>query len=473
MADVFGARKPLATLLTGIGAHQRLKPTLSWPHLVALGVGAIVGTGIYTLMGLGADRAGPGVIIAFAIAGVVCAFAALAYAELATMMPVAGSAYTYSYVALGEVVAWVIGWSLILEYSVACSAVASGWSAYVDGFMRSWGVALPVSLVKPPNLGGIVNLPAIFISLLVTGLLAVGTKESANINLFLVLIKLVALVFFVALTFPVIQGANYEPFMPYGFVAHFDGETQRGVMAAAAIVFFAFFGFDAVSTSAEEAKRPGRDLTIGILGSMVLCTLIYMAVAACAIGAWPFQEFAKSNESLALILRFLGHPFAASLLAAAVIVALPTVIMVMMFGQSRVFFVMARDGLLPPALSRVNPRFGTPMVAIILIGLLVSGVAGFFSLGEIAELSNAGTLAAFISVGVCVMVLRRKHPEAPRIFKTPVVWIVAPLAIVGCLYLFYSLPGLTQLRFLIWNLIGLALYFAYGRRYSLQRTASV
>jgi APA family basic amino acid/polyamine antiporter len=472
MADVFGVRKPLATLMS-ISAHQRLKQTLSWPHLVALGVGAIVGTGIYTLTGVGADRAGPAVIIAFAIAGAVCAFAALAYAELATMMPVAGSAYTYTYVALGEVAAWVIGWSLILEYSVACSAVASGWSAYVGGFLHSAGIHFPEVLLKAPNAGGIVNLPAVLISLVVTALLAVGTKESANINMGLVVIKLVALVFFVALTLPAIQSANFEPFMPYGFTAHVEDGVQRGVMAAAAIVFFAFFGFDAVSTSAEESKRPGRDLTIGILGSMVLCTLIYMAVAACAVGAWPFQEFAKSGEPLALILRGLNHPLAATLVAAAAIIALPTVIMVMMFGQSRVFFVMARDGLLPPALSRVNQRFGTPMVSTILIGILVSLVAGFFRLDEIAELSNAGTLAAFIAVAICVMVLRRTNPDAPRVFSTPAVWIVAPLAIVGCLYLFYSLPAITQKRFLIWNVIGLVLYFAYGRRYSLQGAKSV
>jgi APA family basic amino acid/polyamine antiporter len=470
MAGVF-ARKPLATLLT-ISAHQRLKPTLSWPHLVALGVGAIVGTGIYTLTGVGGDRAGPAVILAFGIAGLVCAFAALAYAELATMMPVAGSAYTYSYVALGEVFAWVIGWSLILEYSVACSAVAAGWSAYAGGFLHAWGVNFPVALLKTPAAGGIVNLPAIFISLVVTALLAVGTKESANINLGLVIVKLVALVFFVVLTFPAIQGANFEPFMPYGFVSHVDEGVQRGVMAAAAIVFFAFFGFDAVSTSAEEAKQPGRDLTIGILGSMILCTLIYMAVAACAVGSWPFQGFAKSEEPLALILRSLDHPLASTLVAAAAIIALPTVIMVMMFGQSRVFFVMARDGLLPPVLSRVNQRFGTPMVCTILIGGLVSLVAGFLPLSEIAELSNAGTLAAFIAVGLCVMVLRLTKPDAPRIFKTPVVWVVAPLAILGCGYLFWSLPWVTQKRFLIWNAIGLVVYLLYGRLNSLQRPAN-
>jgi basic amino acid/polyamine antiporter, APA family len=468
MSTVMGFRKPLDTLMS-IGAHQRLKPSLSWPHLVALGVGAIVGTGIYTLTGVGADRAGPAVILAFAIAGVICAFAALAYSELATMMPVAGSAYTYSYVALGELIAWVVGWSLILEYSVACSAVASGWSAYVAGFLKSAGVAFPESLLAPPSAGGIVNLPAVFIALLVTGMLAVGTRESANVNLVLVIVKIVALVFFVALTLPAIQAHHYEPFMPYGFAPHVENGMQRGVMAAAAIVFFAFFGFDAVSTSAEEAKKPARDLTIGILGSMILCTLIYMAVAACAVGAWPFQEFAKSGEPLALILRGLEHPLAATLVAGAAIVALPTVIMVMMYGQSRVFFVMARDGLLPPALSRVNQRFGTPMIATLLIGGLVAAVAGFFRLDEIAELSNAGTLAAFMAVGFCVMVLRVRNPEAPRIFRTPAVWAVAPLAILGCAYLFYSLPSTTQLRFLIWNAIGLAVYFLYSRRFSLLR----
>ncbi len=462
---MLGRRKIVSSLFSH-EADRKLIPTLSWPHLVAMGVGAIVGTGIYTLTGVGADRAGPAVILAFAIAGAICACAALAYAELATALPAAGSAYTYSYVALGEAVAWVIGWSLVLEYSVACSAVAAGWSAYVSGLIQAMNVPIPDVLLAGPHAGGIVNLPAVLISLAVTALLVVGAKESATVNLVLVGVKLVALAAFVGFTMWYIKPENFQPFMPYGFGAHSVDGAMKGVMAAAAIVFFAFFGFDAVSTSAEEAKNPGRDLTIGIIGSMALCTVIYMAVAACAVGAWPFQEFAKSGEPLAFVLRSLGHPVAGTLIAAAAIIALPTVILVMMFGQSRVFFVMSRDGLLPRGLSKVHPKFGTPTTITIITGCFVAAVAGFFRLDEIAELSNAGTLAAFVAAAVCMMVMRKTHPDLPRVFRCPWPWVVGPLTIAGCLYLFISLPPSTMLRFLAWNVVGLVIYFFYGRRHS-------
>ncbi|MET0337280.1 MAG: amino acid permease [Caulobacter sp.] len=462
---MLGRRKIVSSLFSH-EADRKLIPTLSWPHLVAMGVGAIVGTGIYTLTGVGADRAGPAVILAFAIAGSICACAALAYAELATALPAAGSAYTYSYVALGEVVAWIIGWSLVLEYSVACSAVAAGWSAYVSGLIQAMGVPIPEALLMGPHAGGIVNLPAVLISLAVTALLVVGAKESATVNLVLVGVKLVALAAFVGFTIWYIKPTNFEPFMPYGFAAHSVDGAMKGVMAAAAIVFFAFFGFDAVSTSAEEAKNPGRDLTIGIIGSMALCTVIYMAVAACAVGAWPFQEFAKSGEPLAFVLRSVGHPVVGTLIAAAAIIALPTVILVMMFGQSRVFFVMSRDGLLPRGLSKVHPKFGTPTTITIITGCFVAAVAGFFRLDEIAELSNAGTLAAFVAAAVCMMVMRKTHPDLPRVFRCPLPWVVGPLTIAGCLYLFVSLPPSTMLRFLAWNVVGLIIYYFYGRRHS-------
>ncbi|MDP1027958.1 amino acid permease [Sphingomonas sp. KR1UV-12] len=464
--SIIGPRKPL-------GAHapagQALAKTLSWPHLIALGVGAIVGTGIYTLTGVGAERAGPAVILAFAIAGAVCACAALAYAELATMIPAAGSAYTFSYTALGETIAWVVGWSLILEYSLACSTVAVGWSGYLVGWIQAMGVTLPHALLVGPHSGGIINLPAVLVALAVMGMLVAGTRESATLNIVLVIIKLVALTVFVIFALPAFDSANLHPFMPYGFGSTEVEGTKRGVMAAAAIVFFAFYGFDAVATSAEEAKNPGRDLTIGIVGSMLVCTAIYMAVAVTAVGAIPFLRLADSPEPLALVLRTLNQPVAAHLIALAAVVALPSVILVMMYGQSRIFFVMARDGLLPQRLATVSKRTGAPTRITVLTGLSIAAVAGFFRLDEIAELANAGTLIAFIAVGACLIVLRRTAPDAPRLFRCPAPTLVGTLAILGCLYLLYSLPLATLIRFLIWNAIGLLAYFAYGYRASFAR----
>lgn len=458
-------RKSVDAVVSTESGHK-LARSLGWPHLIALGVGAIVGTGIYTLTGIGAERAGPAVVLAFAIAGMVCACAALAYTEMATLIPAAGSAYTYSYAVIGELIAWVVGWSLILEYSVACSAVAVGWSGYLVGILKSSGIALPEMLLAGPHAGGLVNVPAVLVTAVVTTLLVLGTRESATLNAFLVLVKLVALAAFIGLAVPAFQASNFEPFMPYGFGSHEVNGLARGVMAAAALVFFAFFGFDAVSTAAEEARNPSRDLTIGIIGSMILCTLIYMAVAGAAVGASSYLDFSKSGEPLAYILRSLGHPQVATLVAGAAVVALPTVIMVFMYGQSRIFFAMARDGLLPRSLANVHPRLGTPVVVTIATGVFVAAIAGFFPLGEIAELSNAGTLCAFIAVSACMMILRVREPGRPRIFRCPLPWVVGPLAIAGCLYLFASLPDKTIARFFIWNAVGILVYLAYGMRKS-------
>lgn len=465
MKDLF--RRKSIDQLVDHTAPDRLRPTLSAWHLVLLGVGAIVGTGIYTLVGVGADRAGPAVILSFAIAGLVCACAALAYAELATMMPASGSAYTYSYASMGEMVAWIIGWALILEYSVVCSAVAVGWAGYAVGFLHGIGIDLPAIIAGGPASGGLVNLPAIFIIAVVTGLLLIGIKESANANGVLVVLKIAALGVFVALAAPAFDIANFEPFSPYGFAAHVDAEgANRGVMSAAAVIFFAFYGFDAVSTAAEETKDPGRSLSIGIIGSMLICTLIYMTVAAVAIGAMSYADFAKSGEPLALILRALDHPRAAGLIAAAAVVALPTVILAFMYGQSRIFFVMARDGLLPRQLGKVHAKTGSPVAMTIITGGVCAVIAGIFPLATIAELANAGTLAAFIATALALLILRRREPNRPRPFRTPLAFIVAPAAIIGCLYLFISLPVATQIRFFVWMAIGLAVYFIFSRRSS-------
>jgi APA family basic amino acid/polyamine antiporter len=445
--------------------EHRLKRSLGWPHLVALGVGAIVGTGILTLIGVGADLAGPSVILSFAVAGLICACAALAYAEMATMIPASGSAYTYSYVVIGELFAWVIGWSLILEYSLVVSAVAVGWSGYAAPLLHDW-LGFPMALAQGPSLGGIVNLPAIFIIFVVAGLLIAGTRESASINAALVLVKIVALIVFVAVALPYFNAANLHPFMPYGFPKSFGADgVERGVMAAAAIIFFAFYGFDAIATAAEETKNPGRDLAIGIVGSMVACVIIYMAVAIAAIGAISFTRFANSPEPLALVLRELGRTGAARYLAASAVIALPTVILAFLYGQSRIFFVMARDGLLPPSLARVSRR-GTPVRITLITALLVGTIAAFVPLKEIASLANAGTLAAFTAVSLCMLIMRRRAPDAERKFRTPLAWPVGIVAIGGCLYLFASLKQTTQEYFLIWNAIGLLVYLLYGSRRS-------
>ena len=436
--------------------HHRLAQSLSWPHLIALGVGAIVGTGILTLIGVGAGKAGPAVILSFAIAGVICACAALAYAEMATMIPASGSAYTYSYVVFGELIAWIIGWSLILEYSLVVSAVAVGWSGYLAPL-----IGIPAELANGPHAGGIVNLPAIFIIAVVAGLLIAGTRESANLNAILVLVKMAALALFIFVALPSFDAANFEPFMPYGFPRSGPSGSEVGVMAAAAIIFFAFYGFDAIATAAEEAKNPGRDLSVGIVGSMVICVLIYMAVAATAVGALSFERFANSPEPLALILREIGQPGAAWFLAVSAVVALPTVILAFFYGQSRIFFTMARDGMLPQSLARVSSR-GSPVRITIFTALVVAVIAGIFPLDEIAALANAGTLAAFVAVCAAMLVLRRRQPEAERKFRTPLAWVIGPAGILGCFYLFMSLPVKTQTYFLLWNLIGLGVYLLYA-----------
>jgi APA family basic amino acid/polyamine antiporter len=452
--------------LEALHPDQRLKPTLSWWHLIPLGVGAIVGTGIYTLIGVGANLAGPAVLLSFLIAGAVCACAALAYAEVATLIPVSGSAYTYSYVVLGEIIAWVVGWSLILEYSLVVSAVAVGWSGYAVGFLNAVGVHLPTALSVGLYAGGLINLPAVAVIALVAGLLMLGTRESATINAVLVAVKVIALGLFVAVAGPRFNAANFHPFMPYGFVGHDIAGTSHGVMAAAAIIFFAFYGFDALSTAAEETKNPGRDLPVGIIGSMLACTAIYVTVAAVAVGAMPFSRFANSPEPLALILRDLGQGWTAIAIGAAAVIALPTVILAFLYGQSRIFFVMARDGLLPASLAKVNPRTGTPVRMTLATAVVVAILAGLAPLDQIASLANAGTLAAFTAVSACLLVLRRRAPDQPRIYRTPLAWIVAPLAIGGCLYLFWSLPLKTRLFFAAWNLIGLGCYFLWRLRRS-------
>lgn len=442
---------------------QELARTLSWPHLVGMGVGAIVGTGILTLIGVGADKAGPAVLLSFLIAGFVCACAALAYAEMATTIPASGSAYTYTYVVIGEIAAWVVGWSLILEYSLVVSAVAVSWSGYAAPLLHDW-LGIPMTVMQGPHAGGVVNAPALFIIMIVGGLLIAGTRKSAGLTVALVVVKLAALAVFVWFALPHFNAANLTPFSPFGFGSEMsDDGIERGVMAAAAIIFSAFYGFDAIATAAEETKNPKRDLAIGIVGSMLACAAIYTIIALAALGATPFSRFANSPEPLALILREIQQPGAAHFLAVTAVITLPTVIMAFFYGQSRIFFVMARDGLLPRALAKVTAK-GAPLRITLFTGAIVGMIALFFPLDEIVALANAGTLVAFSAVAICMLVLRVREPDAARGFRAPLAWVVGPVAIMGCLYLIYSLPAKTQIWFAIWTLIGVGLYFVYGRK---------
>ncbi len=469
--------KPLDDIIAH-AERKALRRTLGPFQLMMLGIGAIIGTGIFVLTSVGAERAGPGLMLSFLIAGTVCAFAALAYAELASMIPVAGSAYTYSYGVMGELVAWIVGWNLILEYAVAASAVAVGWSGYMDGLLKSWGVNLPAAFTagyfdrKGGGFGtgaGVVNLLAVGIVAVVCALLVRGTRESAAVNTVLVAVKLVALGFFVVIALPNVDWANFSPFMPFGFLSHevFDptlnADVSKGVMAAAALIFFAYVGFDAVSTAAEETRDPNRNVPLGLIGSLAICTVIYLLVAAGAVGTMPTEELKMSKEPLAEVLRNLGFRRIGDLIGVAAVLALPTVVMMMIFGQVRIFFAMSRDNLLPAKLSTVHPRFGTPWIMTLITGVLVMAVAGFFSVDEIAELSNTGTLLAFIAVSAGVLVLRNTQPLRPRHFRCPAVWIIAPLAVAGCLFLLASVPPKSLLRFAIWNVAGVAVYFFYSR----------
>jgi len=463
-----------------------LVKTLSWPHLVALGMGSIIGTGIYTLIGIAAGKAGPAVLIAFIIAGIICTCAAFAYAELATMIPVAGGAYAYTYTACGELLAWLVGWSTLFGFLLTASVVASGWSAYCSPYFvhlfADMGINISQRLLHPygavvdaaTGATAIVNLPAVFITLLIAALLLRGTRESAFVNAVLVALKVGALLLFVAVALPFFKDANLHPvnpdgtsgFMPYGFTKEFTADgIERGVMAAAAAVFFAFYGFDTVATAAEETKNPERNLSIGIIGSLMGCIIVYIAVTLAAVGAMPFSSFAEKGDVLAFVLKALHLRWAAAVIAIVAGIALPTVLLAFFYAQSRLLFTLGRDHLLPEIFAQMNIR-GVPVVTVLISALVIALTAGFFPITKIADCANAGPLFTFAMVGICMLLLRYKYPAAARGFKTPWVWPVGIVGVGGCAYLFWNLPHDTQLVFLLWSLAGLAIYFCYGYRKS-------
>ncbi|MBC3873141.1 amino acid permease [Undibacterium flavidum] len=454
-----------------------LKRQLGWFDLMMLGVGAIIGTGIFVLTSVAANKAGPGMMYSFIIAGFVCALTALIYAEIAAMVPVAGSAYTYSYAVLGELIAWTVGWALILEYAIAAGAVAVGWSGYANGFLHSIGAGLPLALTAGPadtitlpdgtTAHGAFNLIAFLISLLVTWLLVIGTSKSAKVTSVLVIIKIVALTTFVILAFPAVKGMNFEPMLPNGWGTPLSGV---GVLGASASIFFAYVGFDAVSTAAEETRNPNVNLPIGLIGSLGICTVFYLLVAYAAVGAvgaQPGGALSQSKEPLAFILRELGYPRVGDLVGIAAILALPSVILMMIYGQTRILFTMARDGLMPKAFTAVHERFHTPHVVTIVTGVFVAIFSAVFPVSVLADISNSGTLFAFFVVALGVMILRVTQPNRPRPFRAPMIWVVGPLALGGCALLFVSLGWDPTIKyFCIWAVLGLVTYFAFARRYS-------
>lgn len=493
---IFWRIKPLDKILE-TAEKKSLKRQLGAFQLTLLGVGAVIGTGIFVLTAEAGQKAGPGMMLAFVIAAVVCALAALAYAELAAMVPVSGSAYTYTYGVLGEFVAWIVGWALGLEYAIGAAVVSVGWSGYMNGLLANtdlFGLVKPGALALPEFLrsglytGGTFNLLAFVISLAVTYLLVIGTSKSAKVNAVLVAIKIIALTVFILIAVPAVKSSNFEPFLPGGWGSPLGGV---GVLGAAASIFFAYVGFDAVSTAAEETKNPNRNIPIGLIGSLAICTIFYLLVgygAAGSVGAQPMlgpdgmpldpgspamaaacaasDALVCSKEPLAHALRMLGFPTLGNWIGIAAILALPSVILMMMFGQTRIFFTMSRDGLLPEVLSRVHPRFHTPHVITIVTGLVVATCSALFPVGKLADTSNSGTLLAFAMVSIGVMILRRQQPERPRPFRTPMVWLVCPLAVIGCVLLFVNLSMTAKVVFVTWAAIGLVLYSLYGYRRS-------
>ncbi len=473
---LFQRKKPL-DLILATAEKRSLKRQLGAFDLTMLGIGAVIGTGIFVLTAVAANKAGPGMMYSFVIAGIVCALTALIYSEIAAMVPVSGSAYTYSYAVLGEVVAWMVGWALILEYAVAAGAVSVGWSGYANGFLAHHGFGLPAALTAGPFdtitladgtvANGSFNFIAFVLALLVTWLLVVGTSKSAKVTAVLVMIKIIALAVFIALAFPAVDSANFVPMLPNGWGTPLSGV---GVLGAAASIFFAYVGFDAVSTAAEETKNPNRNIPIGLIGSLAVCTVFYLLVAYAAVGAMgaqPGGALSQSKEPLAFVLREIGWPRVGDMVAGAAILALPSVVLMMMFGQTRILFTMSRDGLMPAAFSKVHPKYHTPHVVTWVTGIFVAFFAALFPVGILADISNAGTLFAFFMVAAGVMILRRTDPARLRPFRTPLIWIVGPLAMAGCVLLFFSLGWNPTIKFFcIWAVIGLITYFLYARKRS-------
>jgi APA family basic amino acid/polyamine antiporter len=471
--------KSIEALVDDIEKGKHLKRTLTALDLTLLGIGAIIGTGIFVLTGTAAaNQAGPAITMSYVLAGLACGFAALCYAEFASMIPIAGSAYAYAYATLGEIIAWTIGWDLILEYAVGSMTVSIGWSGYFQRILAGFGWSLPAWMAAAPGTlpGAIINLPAVVIVLLITVLLVIGIRESARFNAVMVTIKLAAVLFFIFAGFRFVKPDNWSPFAPFGW---------SGIMAAGAVVFFAYIGFDAVSTTAEEAKNPSRDLPIGIIASLVVCTVLYIIVAGILSGIVPVTQYrsvesalpgtpivpieastAFLNAPVAYALHVINQDWAAGLISAGAVAGITSVLLVMLMSQPRIFFSMSRDQLLPAGVSKVHPRFGTPYITTIITGLVVAFVAGLTPINVVGEMTSIGTLFAFVVVCSAVIMLRIRRPEAHRPFKVPFGFLFPVLGVVSCLYLMLSLSAVTWVRFLVWLDLGMMIYWFYGRTHS-------
>jgi APA family basic amino acid/polyamine antiporter len=455
------ARKSHDVLIreTRADSEHGLKRAVGVLDLTALGIGAVIGTGIFVIIGEAIGDSGPSIVISFALAGVTCLFSAFSYAELASSIPVSGSAYTYGYATLGELVAWIIGWDLILEYGVSVAAVAVGWGGYLQSLLDSlFGIEIPSSIANPPGDGGSVNIPAVFLVLAVAALLMYGIRESARTNTFMVVLKVAILVFFIVVGVGSINGDNFSPWAPHGF---------SGTENAAALIFFAYIGFDAISTSGEEAENPRRDLPIALIGALLICTLIYILVAVVAVGLAPADKLAGSDAPLADALKIGGNvgSWASDLLSVGALIAITSVTLTVLYGQTRIMFAMSRDGLVPRWVAMLSPR-RTPARITAVFGLLIALLAAFVPLSEIAKLVNIGTLFAFLIVNIGVIILRRTAPDMERAFRVPFVPVFPLIGAALCIYLMTKLEGVTWLRFGIWLLVGLAIYFLYGRTHS-------
>jgi len=468
-------RKSVTQLKSDALTDHRLKRALGATNLTALGIGAIIGTGIFVLTGtVAAQNAGPAVVLSFVLAGVASIFAALCYSEFASLVPMAGSAYTYGYATLGEVFAWIIGWDLILEYALGAVTVSIGWSGYVVSFLHDIGIDIPaqlsaargtlITLADGTQVAAIFNLPAVIIIGIVTLLLVIGIKESANANNVIVIIKVAVVLLFIVGAAHAVNPANWHPFMPpsTGVRGQFG---WSGVMQGAGIVFFAYIGFDAVSTAAQEAKNPQRDMPIGIIGSLLICTVLYILVSGVATGIMSYHDL-NVPDPIAVAADHAGLGWMSSLIKLGAIAGLSSVILVMLLGQSRILWTMADDGLMPKFVSKVHPKFRTPWITTILTGVVVAFFAAILPIRDAASLVSIGTLLAFVIVSIGVLVLRVREPELPRKFKAPIVWFVAPMGALSALYLMISLPWRTWERLIIWFVIGMVVYFFYGVRRS-------
>ncbi len=483
IVDIFRTKTVEQSIRDTEAPEHQLRKRLTATDLTVFGIGVIVGTGIFVLTGqVAKETAGPAVAVSFVVAGIVCGLAALCYAEFASTIPVAGSAYTFSFATLGEFPAWVIGWDLILELALAAAVVAVGWSGYFASLLSTFGLNLPPSIAGADP---VVNVPAVAIVAILTAVLVAGIKLSSRVNLILVITKVAVVLLVIVAGLFFINGANYTPFIPeavstprvegleaplfqvmFGITPVAFGVI--GIFSAAAIVFFAFIGFDIVATAAEETVNPQRDVPRGIIGSLVICTILYVAVSLVVVGMQHYSEL-STEAPLSGAFTAVGQPWLASIIGLGAIAGLTTVVLVLLLGQTRVLFAMCRDGLLPRSMAKVHPKFGTPARLTTLIGVVTMALAGFVSFGELAELVNIGTLFAFVVVSIGVVVLRRTRPDLPRAFKTPLVPVLPALSVLACLYLMLNLPVQTWLRFLIWMVIGVVLYFAYGYWHS--RTA--